>query len=376
MWRVTEPDTDSRPSGSSPEIALLCPLASLPHSPRDRAGRSMPDVHPYGEFGIVRIPTRESVAVKNRRDVRRRVGVECTSGRLPDFIIIGAMKSATTTLHEQLALQPGIFMSRPKEPNFFSDDEIAAKGIDWYRSLFRLADAGDLLGESSTHYSKLPTYPKTIERMRRTLPDVKLIYVMRHPVDRLVSHYLHEAIREFIIEPIDQAIEGHPELISYGCYGMQLVPFLDAYGPDRVFPVFFDRLVENPQQELEQICRFIGYKGDPRWDFTLKAQNVTSEQLRRSMFREMLVNAPILRALHRRLIWKPWREHLKRLWQIEHERPNLSEQALARLRPIFDADLKRLGVWLGTDLDCDRFREVALAGHHHWTDAVGCSTPP
>jgi hypothetical protein len=343
---------------------------------RDRAGPSVIDTFPFEEFGIVRTPTRESVAVKNQRDVRRRVVIRYPTDRLPDFIIIGAMKSATTTLHEQLALQPGIFMSRPKEPNFFSDDEIAAKGIDWYRSLFRHANTGDLLGESSTHYSKLPTYPRTVERMRRTLPDAKLIYVMRHPTDRLVSHYLHEAIREYIIEPIDQAIESHPELISYSCYGMQLAPFLDAYGPDRVLPVFFDRLAEHPQQELERICRFIGYEGLPRWHFALKARNVTSEQLRRSLLLEMLVNAPILRALYRRLIWKPWREYLKRLWQIGHERPSLSEQALARLRPIFDADLKRLGSWLGTDLDCDRFREVALAGHHHWTDAVGCSTPP
>ena len=55
----------------------------------------------------------------------------------PDFIVIGAMKSATTTLHEQLARQPGVFMSRPKEPNFFSDDAIYARGWGWYSSLFR-----------------------------------------------------------------------------------------------------------------------------------------------------------------------------------------------------------------------------------------------
>ena len=56
--------------------------------------------------------------------------------RLPDFIVMGAMKCATSTLHEQLAAQPGFFMSKPKEPNFFSDDEIYARGLDWYRSLF------------------------------------------------------------------------------------------------------------------------------------------------------------------------------------------------------------------------------------------------
>ncbi|HMB06121.1 MAG TPA: hypothetical protein VKP69_20610, partial [Isosphaeraceae bacterium] len=60
----------------------------------------------------------------------------------------------------------------------------------------------------------------------------------------------------------------------------------------------------------------------------------------------------------------------------EHERPRPTEQALAQLRPILDADLWRLGAWLGIDLDCDRFRQVALAGPLHWAHGVGCSTPP
>ncbi len=63
----------------------------------------------------------------------------------PDFIVIGAMKSATTTLHEQLARQPGLFMSRPKEPNFFSDNENYARGWGWYSSLFRAAGRGGSL---------------------------------------------------------------------------------------------------------------------------------------------------------------------------------------------------------------------------------------
>ena len=82
--------------------------------------------------------------------------------RLPDFIVIGAMKSATSTLHEQLAVQPGFFMSAEKEPNFFSNDENYAHGLAWYRSLFDNAASSDLCGESSTHYTKLPTYPNTV----------------------------------------------------------------------------------------------------------------------------------------------------------------------------------------------------------------------
>ena len=135
--------------------------------------------------------------------------------RMPDFIIIGAMKCATSTLHEQLARQAGIFMSTPKEPNFFSDDEQWERGIGWYASLFNLADECDICGESSTHYTKLPTYPHTIERMREHLgDDVRMIYIMRHPIDRLISHYIHEWTQRVISSPVNEAVDEHPELIG------------------------------------------------------------------------------------------------------------------------------------------------------------------
>src|SRR4051812_13835299 len=90
----------------------------------------------------------------------------------PDFLIIGAMKSATTTLPEQLARQPGVFMPRPTEPNFFSDDDVFARGLDWYGSLYRGAEPPALRGESSTHYTKRPTYPNTVRRMADALPGL------------------------------------------------------------------------------------------------------------------------------------------------------------------------------------------------------------
>src|SRR6185295_6140807 len=110
----------------------------------------------------------------------------------PDFVVIGAMKCGTSTLHVQLAAQPGFFMSEPKEPNFFSDDAEFARGEGWYRGLFAGAGEGDLRGESSTHYTKLPTHPRTVERLASELGrDLRFVYVVRHPVDRLVSHYVH-----------------------------------------------------------------------------------------------------------------------------------------------------------------------------------------
>ena len=123
------------------------------------------------------------------------------------------MKSATSTLHNQLSAQPGIFMSTPKEPNFFSDDDIYSQGLDWYSGLFSDASAEDICGESSTHYTKLPDYPDTIQRLKAAIPQPKLIYVMRHPVDRLISHYMHQWSEGVISCDINQAIDRYPELI-------------------------------------------------------------------------------------------------------------------------------------------------------------------
>src|SRR3954453_22574826 len=167
------------------------------------------------------------------------------------------MKCATTTLHEQLARQPGLFMSRPKEPNFFSDDEVYAKGLAWYTAIFRDAQNHQLRGESSTPYTKLPTYPSTVMRMARVLPRAKLIYVMRHPIDRLTSHYLHEQTVGRISEGLEDAVDRHRELVDYGRYSMQLEPYLRAYGAEAIHPVFFDRLVGNPDEELDRIGKFL-----------------------------------------------------------------------------------------------------------------------
>ncbi|MBV8611363.1 MAG: sulfotransferase [Singulisphaera sp.] len=289
-------------------------------------------------------------------------------GRGPDFIIIGAMKCATSTLHEQLAIQSGLFMSRPKEPNFFSDDDIYAKGWDWYRGIFEGADERALCGESSTHYTKLPTYPHTVARIRRHLPRVKLIYIMRDPIERLISHYLHETIRGRINVSVDQAIEQHPELTAYGLYSRQLESYLEAFGREGVLPVFFEHLVAHPQEELERICRFIGYEGRPRWDFSMKAQNVTSEQLRKSVIRETIVNVSLLRRIRRWLVPRHWNERFKAFWRTTSERPMLMPESVQRLHAVFDADLARLGARLGVEITSATFREVASAGPHEWVE--------
>lgn len=289
---------------------------------------------------------------------------------LPDFIIIGAMKCATTTLHAQLAHQPGFFLSEPKEPNFFSNDEIYARGMDWYRGLFAGAPPGALCGESSTHYTKLPTYPRTIERMTEHVPGAKLIYVMRHPIDRLVSQYVHEWTQRVISTPIDDALDDHPELIDYSRYAMQLRPFLDTHGRSRVLPVFFDNLGTRPQAELERVCRFLGHAGTPAWRAEDDAQNTSSERMRRSPLRDAVLNFPPARWARRALVPVSVRERVKALWMMK-KRPELSAGNVERLEKIFDEDLAEVGRWLGIELNCRNFKQAAAATPPGWAEAGG-----
>lgn len=276
------------------------------------------------------------------------------------------MKCATSTLHVQLEQQPGFAMSEPKEPNYFSDDEVFARGLDWYHSVF---PSGAIRGESSTHYTKLPTHPHTIRRLRRELgANIKFIYIMRHPVDRLVSHYIHEWSQGVISEPIGDAIGSHEPLIAYGSYARQLRPWLETFGPKSVLPVFFDSIAERPQYELERVCRFLGYEGNPTWVAEKGRQNVSRERTRRSWL-DVLGSIGPLVWLVRRLIPERNRAWARSFRQMKM-RPTLEPSDRSALESLFDKDLEQLGEWLGIPLSCNTFHELALSTEPEWTESA------
>lgn len=285
--------------------------------------------------------------------------------RLPSFVIIGAMKSATSTLYEQLLRQPGIFLPRLKEPNFFSDERQYCRGLDWYSRLFDEAGALDILGEASTHYTKLPTYPQTVVRMRTYLASPRLIYVMRDPVDRLISQYIHHWSEREIVDDLDTAVTRRPELLAYSCYARQLTPFVDAYGKEAILPVFFDRLKANPQHELERVCRFIGYKGNPQWIADVARRNVSAERMRRFPLYDVLVENEVATWLRRTLVPKAARTKVRELFSMR-ARPTLSEDTRTVLEKQLDEDLATLGSWFGAHLTCRNFRAVTSTSTLNW----------
>lgn len=285
--------------------------------------------------------------------------------RLPQFVIIGAMKSATTALYDQLLQQPGIFLPELKEPNFFSDDKQYSRGLDWYRSLFAAARPSDLIGEASTHYTKLPTYPQTVARLHASLGRPQLVYVMRHPIDRLISQYVHHWSEGEINCGIDEAVTRYPALIAYSRYTQQLAPFIETFGKDSILPVFFDRLKAAPQQELERVCAFIGYKGPVCWKKDLSPSNVSAERFRKFPLYSLLIQHPIAASLRRSLVPKRLREKVRQSLSMT-DRPVLSAATQQNLQRAFDSDLAVLGDWLGVKLDCESFSAVTSATSLDW----------
>ncbi|MEA5487194.1 sulfotransferase domain-containing protein, partial [Pseudanabaena sp. CCNP1317] len=198
----------------------------------------------------------------------------------PHFMIIGAMKCGTTTLAAQLGAQPGIFMTTPKEPNFFSDDDVYRKGPGWYAALFENASSGDILGEASTHYTKLPRYPDTVARIKAAGIQPRLVYMIRNPLSRLISHYIHAVSENWTSDPLDLAIDRLPELIDYGLYGRQITPFVEAFGVESILLTSLERLKLQPEAELARIAAHIGHAGPVQWIEDLAEQNVSAERIR------------------------------------------------------------------------------------------------
>lgn len=279
-------------------------------------------------------------------------------------MVVGAMKCATTTLHEQLSRQPGVFMTRIKEPCYFSDEPFYARGPGWYAGLFADAPKGALCGESSTHYTKMPTYPETVARIARDAPWARFIYVMRDPLERLLSHYRHERTVGRIAqgEDLATAIQRVPELVEYGRYAYQVEPYLETFSPDHVLPVFFTRLLSHPQEEMARIGRFLGSRERFRWDYDVPPLNVSSERLRPSSIRHALATAPLLTPLRQKFVPRSVYAPLKRLYRDRVETPQIDAYLQEMLADVFDADLALLGERLNVNLDCANFDAVTRSG--------------
>ena len=190
---------------------------------------------------------------------------------LPNFIIIGAAKSATTTLTTILPRHPDIFISKPKEPKFFG--RYHSKGWDWYASRFKDGSLLALRGEASTLYaSRMKSFRRAPELMRRCLPHLKLIYIVRHPLDRIVSQWRHYRGRRPDCADFRDLMDDRTlRRLVVGCslYYRHLSSFREHFPDEQIHCMTFEDLLDDPDRSLRQMLRFLGVK--PRLKLILES---------------------------------------------------------------------------------------------------------
>lgn len=177
---------------------------------------------------------------------------------LPNFLVIGAQKSGSTSLCDALAQHPEIFISTPKELHFFSEDAVFARGFSWYASLFENANGAAAVGEGSTSYTMNIHRPNAPARIARHLPQAQLIYVVRHPLQRIESGWRHLRLTNRTRKSLSEALEEFPHLVDTSRYFHQLSFYRAHFPDDRILVVFFEDLVSNPEDELARCFSFLG----------------------------------------------------------------------------------------------------------------------
>jgi hypothetical protein len=263
--------------------------------------------------------------------------------------VIGAQKCGTTSLHAYLDRHPEISMSREKETDFFLWHQ--DRGSDWWRTQFR--PGARIRGESSTGYTVYPLAPWVPERIARAHPEARLIYLVRDPVDRLVSAYVH-LIATGRTDRGPSEVLSHPglgesDLVYRGLYAMQLERYLEHFEPEQILVLEHRDLLEDRERTLRMAFRHLGV--DEHFDspeFSL--EHNPTEALRRGVgpargrspyeLNERLGRLPRpLRGVARRVLTRP------------APRPEIDAELRRRLGRFFEHDAARLRALTGLKLE-------------------------
>lgn len=179
----------------------------------------------------------------------------------PGFIIIGAMKCATSTVTAYFEDHPNVFMIPEFEPNFFCDSDVYAQGTKWYDDHFASNTSGLLAGEGSNYYAARDMFPDTAQRMADYNPDLKLIYMVRNPMKRIVSSWIQYRTDggDTIPPTVDRAAIEMPEMfVGQSLYWHNLQPFFDRFPKENIFIGFVEDMSRDPDSFFGDLCGFLG----------------------------------------------------------------------------------------------------------------------
>jgi hypothetical protein len=292
------------------------------------------------------------------------------------LFVIGAMKSGTNYLRKLLGRHPSIFMTEVDEPSYFVDpDELK---IIWrekwaceywrdkknYLQLFASAGDATILGEASTNYTKIPQVTGVAERLHAFNPDARLIYLLRDPVERAISHYWHMVRYHSEYRSIAAAVRDDPQYVAVSHYAMQLAPFRERFGDDRIAVLTHEDLVRNPYATMDAVYHWLGLEpADVDLDGFGDPENITPEMLRMPF----------------------WNDIPRKLWRsspASYIGRRLPQGLQTRLREATKRHVRRKSVDLTEVTEflrsvqrpqVDRLSEILDRGFPEWTTLQGCS---
>lgn len=286
----------------------------------------------------------------------------------PNFFIAGAPKCGTTSLHSYLQAVPGIYMSRIKEPNYFSrvaipDDHPMVKPIrdeSQYLQLFAQAGEAKIVGEASPTYLQDPEAPMLIDR---AVPDAKILLSLRDPVERLYSLYLmmlnsRSGLGTFA-EEIERglALQGDRNLallrLEVGLYDEQVRRFREVFGDQRLKIIIFEEFMTDVPAALREVLEFLGVEH--------AVDNVAAPVYRKfgvvrnPLVRYVFGNRNISRAAEM-LIPPQARKFIRdKLLVKQVSKPAMDPESREFLRRYYAADVRRLEELLGRSLPWRNF---------------------
>lgn len=177
---------------------------------------------------------------------------------LPNFLVVGAEKAGTSTLAAMLAEHPEVFICNPKEPRFFSQNW--NKGLQWYASLFTGAVNYQAVGEASPAYTWAPESRDVPRRIHQCLGNIRYLYIVRNPIERMISHYRHALLYRWIPDhtAFETALKLRPGLKNCSRYFYQIEQYLPYTSRQQWHVVVLEELMKDYQSNADEIFRFLG----------------------------------------------------------------------------------------------------------------------
>ena len=181
----------------------------------------------------------------------------------PNFIVIGAGKCGTTSLYDYLNQHPQVYLCPQKETYFFVPEPIRSKFKPWgaitdfsdYANLFKNADDNSVIGEISTTYYR---HSGAAQQIYQTLPNVKIIAILRDPASRAFSDYQMHFRKGNEKTDFTQLISPDNRFIKPGFYYSELIPFFEIFKPQQIKILLFEDFSKNPLAFIEEFFEFIG----------------------------------------------------------------------------------------------------------------------